>query len=321
MTTATTILASLPKPASSSRLMFALRAGLWIALGMLVVSNVFMAALNGAAMLLGSDARDFATYREAAMRYDAGTLYGTDLWWYGWRYSPLAVGPLSVLTAVGEGAWRALHLVALLFLPGWRKWVVLASYPFWFDVHTGNFLVFVLVAAYWALRGNRYGVLATFLIALLIPRPLMIPIVLWVLWRQPSWRAPFLVLFIVHAFGVVATGYGEDWIRRLTEVGGEEVALSINAAPSALIGLWWMAAAIPLAVVAFRAGLPAASGLLLQPYWLPYYLLVLLADETIPVVTRTFRLRPFWRKRAPLASPRPAEDPVRAGEQREGVPG
>ncbi len=66
-----------------------------------------------------------------------------------------------------------------------------------------------------------------------------------------------------------------------------------NVAPSAIIGPVWIVLAIPLAVWAFRAQRPALSGLLLQPYWLPYYLLILLAD---PLPSRS-----WWRDRLPTA--------------------
>lgn len=252
---------------------------LYGAIALLIATNLLMVALQGTLILSGSDALDWHTYVEAVARWGSPDLYQRTEWWYGWRYSPVAVPLFAPIAWMGETAWRLLHLVALAGLPGWRRLVALASYPFWFDVHAGNILIFVAVAAYWALRGNRWGIGATLLIALLVPRPFMLPLVAWIMWKEPEWRWPFAAMFVVHAALVLASGYAFDWLALLLRVGGEEAALNINAAPSALIGLWWMVAAVPLAAWAFWRGRPATAGLLLQPYWLPYYLLMPLADR------------------------------------------
>jgi hypothetical protein len=106
----------------------------------------------------------------------------------------------------------------------------------------------------------------------------MLPIAAWLLWKHPGTRVAAVAGFALHAVAVVGTGYSAAWIVRLVSVGGQELASAVNVAPSAVVGVWWFAAAAPLAVVAFRRGLPATSGLLLQPYWLPYYILMPLAD-------------------------------------------
>jgi len=240
-----------------------------------------MVALSGALIVAGSDALDFEVYRVMAERYPLGTMYESHDWWYQPRYSPVAVVPLSIVAWLGQDVWRLMHFAALIGLPGWTRLVALGTYPFWLDVHAGNVLIVVTVAAYWAVRGNRWGIAATLLLALLIPRPMMLPIVVWVLWKHPAWRWGFAVLFGVHLVAVAATGYASDWIAILLTAteGGSGVGSFLNAAPSAFMGLWWMALAVPAAIWALSRGHPATAGLLLQPYWLPHYFLILLADQ------------------------------------------
>lgn len=271
----------------------ALRWALLIALGLFVAVNVVMASLQIAAMLLGSDALDWQTYVLAGERFQAGTLYEQAESWYGWRYSPLAAIPFVTLAPLGETIWRVLLLASLLALPRRLIFLALASYPLWFAIHAGSVMVLVVVAAYWALRGRWWAVGTFFVLALLIPRPLMVPIVIWILWKQPGWRIPFGVLFVVHLGLVAATGYLDDWGQVLLSTGAQEIGSVFNVAPSAIIGPAWLLLAIPLAVWAFRSRRPALAGLLIQPYWLPYYLLILLAD---PLPSRS-----WWRDHLPIA--------------------
>jgi hypothetical protein len=254
------------------------RVALYAALSILIVANLIMVALQGALILSGSDAVDFATYRAATTRFLDGTLYVRAEWWYFWRYSPVAV-PLFIPVAVmGETAWRLLHGVALLGLRGPARYIALASYPFWFDVSAGNVMIFVAVAAFWAVRGNRWAIGATLLLALFIPRPLMVPLVIWLLWKHPRARWPFGIAFTVHLLAVAATGYGSAWLSVLA-ASRFQVSAIVNVAPSALIGGWWLILAVPASVLLILRDRPATAGLLLQPYWLPYYLLMPLADR------------------------------------------
>jgi hypothetical protein len=200
---------------------------------------------------------------------------------------PLAVFPFAVLAPLGETIWRALLLAWLVALARRLAFLALASYPLWFAIHAGSVIVPVVVAAYLALRGRRWAIGAFLILALLIPRPLMVPMVIWILWKEPSWRIPFGILFVVHLGLVAATGYLDDWVRTLVATGAEEIESVFNVAPSAIIGQAWILLAVPLAIWAFRQQRPALSGLLVQPYWLPYYLLILLAD---PLPSRSWWL-------------------------------
>jgi len=264
-----------------------LRWPLLSAVALLALSNFVMVAVTGALIVGGSDPIDWHTLAAGSERFWQGTLYAEAEWWYHFRWSPVAAPVLALVAWIGPTAWLVLHVVALLGLPGWRRLVALASYPFWFDVHAGNILVFSLVAASWGLRGKPWGIGATLVLTLLVPRPLMLPLAAWIVWQHPRWRWPFAAMFVVHALAVVATGYATEWIEVL--IGStSEIRQWINVAPSAWLGLWWMLAALPLAALAFWHGYPATSGLLLQPYWLPYYLLMPLADrwEGLPASIR-----------------------------------
>jgi hypothetical protein len=253
----------------------------YLALALLAVANLAQVGMQISWILLQSDGTDWHVFAVAWDRFRDGSLYVDESWWYIFRWSPVAAPLLIPVALIGQTAWRIMHVAALLAIPGWRRLVLLASYPFWFDVQAGNIMIFVLVAAYWALRGNRWAIGATLAIALLVPRPLMIPLVAWLLWKHVRWRLPFAVMFAVHAAAVVATGYAMDWMRILVNATPQMLA-DLNVGPSAVFGTWWLLAAVPLAAWAFWRGHPATSGLLLQPYWLPYYLLMPLADHYEP---------------------------------------
>ena len=295
-------------------MLIALRMCLIGAVAFFLAASLLMAGIQIVLIATGSDALDWAMYVAATERFWTGNLYESAEWWYGWRYSPVAVFPLMLLAPLGETAWRLLLGLALVGLPGRLRLLALASYPFWFAIHAGNAIVFVVVAAYWAVRGNVWAIGIFLALALLIPRPLMAPIVLWILLRHPPWRLRFLIMFVVHGVMVLATGYLGEWLAKLVATTGEEIVKYVNVGPSAIIGLSWMVVAVPVAIWAFRAGRPALSGLLLQPYWLPYYLLMPLSDRWPPVS--------WWRDRfSPLAVPRlVSEAPVLSAAAVESVP-
>jgi hypothetical protein len=268
----------------------------WAGLAALVLfaaANLVMAGVQIALIVWGSAALDWLTYVASTERIRSGDLYLLSDAWDGWRYSPLAEPLFALIAPLGLAAWRLLHLSAALAMPGRARFLALASYPFWFDVHAGNFMIFVALAAAWALRGNRVAIAAFLVLTLLVPRPLMIPVAAWLLLRNGDLRLPFAAATLLYGVVVLATGYADEWLTKLLTVGATEMTSAYNVAPSAIIGPIWLAIAIPLAVWAFRAGRPGLSGLLLQPYWLPYYLLIVLADEVPPRAWWVKHLTPF----------------------------
>lgn len=252
----------------------------WYPAIVLASFSLAMAINNVVAMLRGSDPIDWFAYWQASIRVHEGGLYeDSDAGYYHYRYSPVLAYGTGFLGTIGIWGWRALHVVAALALPTWgMRIVTLLSWPFWFDVSAGNVMMFVALAAVWAQRGSRIGVLAFLVLALLIPRPLMVPLVVWILWRQPQWRIPFAVLFGAHAIAVIASGWADEWAMRLLAAGPEELTSEFNYAPSRLIGNLWLIAAAPAAVWLTGKGWIGAASVMAAPYWLPYYWLMLLLD-------------------------------------------
>lgn len=270
---------SVPKP--QWRLVF-------VALAVAVVAtpNAYLAARSIGIILSGSPAVDWHHFVEAGRRVHDGGLYEITFD-YGYRYSPVLAIAFGVVSPIGELVWRLLHVAAVFALPTWpMRLVTLVSWPFWFDVEAGNVLVFVLLAGAWALRGNRAAIGAFLIMAILMPRPLMLPIVAWLLWRHPGSRVPFLGIFVVHALAVWATGWGAEWVGVLLD-STDEVASALNVGPSRFVGLAWAVVALPIAAWLTWRGRLGWASLLAAPYWLPYYLImpVLELDRRRP--TRT----------------------------------
>jgi hypothetical protein len=242
-----------------------------------VVGNALLVANQISIILAGYPGADLVVYQEAGRRVSLGGLYVNDAT-YVYRYSPVAAylfAPLGLMTPL---AWRALHVAGALALPTWpMRILLLASWPFAFDLQLGNVMTFVLLAAAWALRRNRPAALIFLAFCLLFPRPFMLPIAAWLLWRQVWLRWPFVILFGLHAALVLATGLGGAWLTQL--FGSTEMVGSVfNVGPTAVVGLWWLFAGIPLGAWLFWRGRVGLAGLAVSPYLLPYYLMVALLD-------------------------------------------
>lgn len=253
------------------------RVAMGIGLVVLIVGNALLVANQLSIILAGYPGADLIVYQEAGRRVWEGALYVNDAT-YLYRYSPVAAylfTPLGLMTPL---AWRALHVAGALALPTWpMRLLVLASWPFAFDLQLGNVMTFVLLAAAWGMRGNRIGALIFLACCLLFPRPFMLPIGAWLLWRQPWLRWPFVAMFVVHAVLVLATGLGGAWLTQLF-ASTEMVGSIFNVGPTAVIGLWWLLIGIPLGAWFFWRGRVGLAGLAISPYVLPYYLMVALLD-------------------------------------------
>ena len=244
-----------------------------VAVAAIATPNAYLVARSIGVILSGSPVVDWHHFVEAGRRVHDGGLYEitSD---YGFRYSPVLAVGFGVVAPIGELAWRLLHAAAALALPTWpMRIVTLGSWPFWFDVEAGNVLVFVLLTAAWALRGHGLAVVAFFVLAIMMPRPLMFPIVAWLLWRHPGWRPPFAAIFLFHAAAVWATGWGGEWLAVLA-ASSAEVLSPLNVGPSRFIGMLWVVLAFPLAAWLTWRGRIGWASLLAAPYWLPYYLMM-----------------------------------------------
>jgi hypothetical protein len=102
---------------------------------------------------------------------------------------------------------------------------------------------------------------------------LVLPIVAWLLWKQPGLRWPFVFMFAAHAGLVLVSGWGDEWIGRLL-TSTDEIGSAFNVGPTALIGPWWFLIGIPLGAWLFWQGWVGLAGLAVTPYVLPYYLML-----------------------------------------------
>lgn len=253
----------------------------WLALlvralliSVVAVPNIYLAWRSIGIIWSGGEAVDWVQYLEASRRVSDGALY-EQTWSYGWRYSPIAAYAFAAIGLLGTTAWRLLHLAAAATMPSvLLVAVTLVSWPLWYDVETGNTVVFFLLAGAWALRGSRIGTVAYFVGLLLIPRPLMIPLAAWILWKRPEWRLPFAGLFILHAVAVLATGWADEWVVELVNTPAAIYTSSTNVGPSRFIGLSWLLIGLPLAAVLTWKGRLGWASLAISPYLLPYYLLM-----------------------------------------------
>lgn len=220
-------------------------------------------------------------YAEAGRRVFTGGLYEvTDT--YAWPYSPLLAIAMGPLTSVGFVVWRWAQLLAVAALPTWRlRLLTFVSWPFWFDVQHAALTTFTLLAAGWALAGNRMAQISYMAICLLVPRPLYLPLLLWLLWKQPGTRLPFVGLVGVNIAGVALSGWASEWIGAM---GDSSLALGSqwNLGPSRILGVWWYPlAAVIVAALLVRGRIGAAS-LAAAPYLSPYYLLFGLLELVRP---------------------------------------
>ncbi len=236
------------------------------------------------AVFTGYYAFDWEIFSVASSRLANGTLYDFSEF-YAFRWSPVAAWILGFITLMPLWLWQVLHVAVLPLLRSW--WLVavcLITFPLWFDIQTGNLMVFIAVTGFWAVRGNRVAIGLFLVLTLLVPRPLMLPLAVWILWNRPEWRLPFALMFAGHAAIVLASGYAVEWLDALFRVGPELVS-DYNYGPSRFIGLWWVPIGIALGVWLTWRGRLGLASLAVSPYWLPYYFLMLLLEFARPIST------------------------------------
>jgi hypothetical protein len=198
------------------------------------------------------------------------------------RYSPLYAWVLVPLGWLGQWGFAALHLAVVpLFRSRRVAYLLLIGWPFWFDAVTGNVLVFVLLAAWWALQGNRVATFAYLALVLLMPRPLMAPLAIWILWQRPEWRWPFAAMLAINVALVLSTGLGDEWIPALLG-GRENVTHSLNFAPSRFVGIFWLPIGALLTAWLLLRGRIGLASIAASPYLFPYYWLFVLLELRPP---------------------------------------
>ncbi len=218
---------------------------------------------------------DWDNWVEAARRFPLGTLYD----WshpYAYHYAPQLAPVFGALTWIGIGAWRVLHLAVLPFMPSrWLGALLLVSYPFWADVDNGNLMVFIVFAAAWAVRGSRVASIAFIAMAFLMPRPIMLPLLAWLLWRRPNLRWPAVALAAAVLVTALPTGYLGDWLSSFAGSAAKDVANTLNLSPSRFIGYWWLLIGLPAAAWLTVRGRLGWASLAVSPYLLPYWIQML----------------------------------------------
>lgn len=248
------------------------------ALVTLVTINFLLFTLTGWSMLRGGDGADWTIFVESGRRISAGgDLYAVESD-YAFRYSPFFAWAFVVIAPIGATLWRVLHVVAALSLP--NRWLALATlfaWPFWFDVEAGNLVAFAFVLAASALVGRGWAIGGFLGLLLLVPRPLMLPVAAWLLWRHPEWRGRFAAMFLVHAIAVGLSGWGPEWIAALA-ASTDEMSSALNFGPSRFIGAAWIPIGLAIAAVLTRRGRLGLASVAASPYWLPYYLLFALLE-------------------------------------------
>jgi hypothetical protein len=228
----------------------------------------------------GSVAFDWRIFVEAGERFHAGSpdLYEVSEL-YSFRHSPVLAMLMPGIAWIGVIGIRLVTVVCALALPTWpMRLLALGSWPLAMDLQHGALIALIVLAAAWALNGSRVAAVAFIVLALLSPRPLMIPIAAYLLWQQPWLRAPTAALAVAHVAAVVATGYGDDWVRMLTSASTDMLVSPFNLSPSRFIGLAWLALGVPLAAVLMWRGRPGLAALAVSPYVLPHYLLLVLLE-------------------------------------------
>ena len=244
----------------------------WWPYALFVAATAPLTLIWVALIIDGSVLFDWRIYVEAGQRVGSGDLYATSDT-YGWRYSPLLAYVTPVLGWIGPLAWRALHFLPLLAFPWPVRLLTVASWPFWFDVQHGSMIVGIVALAYLAIRGNRPAAVAFMVISVLIPRPLMLPALAWLLWQQPWSRLPFVGIAVGSIAGAFATGWLDEWIVTLASGGMAQTESWSNLSPSRFLGSWWLLLGVPLAAWLTWRGRLGWASLAVSPYLLPYYLL------------------------------------------------
>lgn len=255
--------------------------GGFLALAILTVlcaANLVLVGVTIYAFFAADVGYDWLIFQEAGRRAFSATLYtweGT----YAWSYSPLLAYVFALLAPIGFVGWSLLHVGVLGILRDrWLAALTLASWPWWVDLYNGNTMTFVFVAAAGALRNVPVGTGTYLLLCLLMPRPVMVPLMLWILWTQPAWRLRFAILIAANAVLVMASGHAGAWLDALLRVTDAVSVSTRDIGPGVLLGAWWLPLGVVLAAVFTIRGRIGLASLAASPYWLPQYLLMLMLE-------------------------------------------
>lgn len=184
-------------------------------------------------------------------------------------WSPPMGWIMVAVASVGYWPWVVAHVASVFLLRSpLLIGLVLVSYGFWFDTAQGNTLTFSLVAGMLALRDSRWGSFAYLGLFVLMPRPLLLPLAVWLVWKRPELRWPATGMAFIAAVLTLASGQMGQWLETLLSYRGP----AWDIGPTAVLGAWWLAVGIPLAAWFTYRGHVGWAGLAMSPYILPQYL-------------------------------------------------
>lgn len=224
----------------------------------------------------GPDNIDWSLWASLPELIERGDIYAPSDFPFVW--SPLAAYLMAGVSFLGYWPWVALHVAFVFLLRDWRLiGLVLISYPFWVDAALGNTLTFQVVAGMLVLRSERWSFVYLAL-AVLIPRPLIVPLVVWLLWKQPRTRLRLVAMAVVLGLATLFSGYTVEWITTALEYGRSDIVAEQTIGPVALIGPAWLLVGLPLGAWLTWRGWPGLAGMAISPYLFAYYLLMPLVD-------------------------------------------
>ena len=229
--------------------------------------------------------QDWDIFRTAGERITAGlnpydAAVGGDMGTF--RYSPLLAYFFAAISPIGKVGWSLVAFGMLLLLRDWRLILIfLIAWPFWRDVETGLSFVEIPLVALIALRGSYFGSVALVAFAVLMPRPMMLPLIGWLLWKDPRLRLPSLVLAAVLIGATILTGWADEWARAVFTVATTSEQGQVRVTD--LLGPLWLLM-LPLAGWLFLRGRLGFAALAISPYWTPAYPMLLVLE--IPGIWR-----------------------------------
>lgn len=196
------------------------------------------------------------------------------------RWSPPAAWIwATAVVPIGLPVWQALHLVALALIRDWRViGLALLSWAFWQDLANGNVMILVLLSAWWALKGSTTGTVTFVALSVLVPRPLMLPVLGWLLVKRPKARPWFALAALLVIGAALTSGQLGDWVARMLSTGQEELGSIWNIGPSRVMGAAWIPIGVALAAGLMWKGWLGIASIVIGPYLFPYYMLMGLLD-------------------------------------------
>ena len=196
------------------------------------------------------------------------------------RWSPLVAWLFVLIEPIGRWGWVGVGFALLLLLRDWR-WIgaFLCAFPYWLDMETGLSFAYVPVLMLLAMRGSFAAGVVIFAVAALVPRPVMAPLTVWLLWQRPEIRLPGALVAGVLIVGALFTGWTDEWINELLDIGRSGLG---TASLVTVLGPLWLFMLWLSAWLTYRGHLGLAA-LAISPYFTWAYPMMLLLEIPRPI--------------------------------------